>query len=696
MRKGAHLLVGLASVTALSFAVSGTAARAAATTKLPYTVPSGPVTAGTTNNLDCNGWGDGNTMATPGLRPRCVDMSAPFAYEEYPAHGRFYDNDHYVGHDEPSVKFISTAAGSGYDMTYFQQLPVDPTGAPSTSHTANANSIYNELSPAPWYGLPICDSNSYPTVGGTSPASHPCTPISDSNAASGSNPGGGAAFMELQFYPPGNGPWFDAPSIDQTKWGVALTIDSFEAVTATVQGGGITLLPNPKCTEPVNIAFLTHDGVPTGPPSPQQFDNASQVETPDTLLMSPGDTVETQLTDVADPAGTQGTTADTGGLKITVTDITTGQSGFVVASAANGFMNTDPTSCTGSAYSFHALYNTASKGNQVPWAALDGGVLMEQEIGHFEACATVSNADPVAINYSNGDTFTDSTISQTCNGGFENAGAGEGPCVNTAGQVCTNGSSEGDVACDTASGPSNCENSDGFCFPAGSRTVSLTGSVSGTQTWTTAVAGCTQNRYQNGDLDYDGNDYVPDWPDRADTSNGQPTSFQYLGPFDANGNAYPTSQFETDVGLEEANCDATTGSGCTAPPAAAGSNPTPFYPFWSLTNKSGLKGVTLPSNACVWNFGNDIQSVTTTDFGQDGQYGSGNGTWTKATLISSPTTNPEVSGGCTPLTLSSVVTQPSTGIPEAPLLPLLAVPALGIVAATGIRRQRSRRGQPAA
>jgi len=39
---------------------------------------------------------------------------------------RFTDNGHYIGHDEPSVKFISHAAGSGNTMTYFMKLPRDP------------------------------------------------------------------------------------------------------------------------------------------------------------------------------------------------------------------------------------------------------------------------------------------------------------------------------------------------------------------------------------------------------------------------------------------------------------------------------------------------------------------------------------------------------------------------------------------
>ena len=36
--------------------------------------------------------------------------------------GRFIDNGWYVGHDEPSVKFISTLRGSGNTMTYFMTM----------------------------------------------------------------------------------------------------------------------------------------------------------------------------------------------------------------------------------------------------------------------------------------------------------------------------------------------------------------------------------------------------------------------------------------------------------------------------------------------------------------------------------------------------------------------------------------------
>ena len=106
---------------------------------------------------------------------------------------RFEDNGHYIGHDEPSVKFISNAAGSGNTMTYFMKLPVDPKKAPTPNGSVTD---YNELSIAPWFGLPMCDPDSYPQ--------NPCTPDSDTNSGSISNPNdAGSAFMELQFYPPG-------------------------------------------------------------------------------------------------------------------------------------------------------------------------------------------------------------------------------------------------------------------------------------------------------------------------------------------------------------------------------------------------------------------------------------------------------------------------------------------------------------
>src|SRR5438309_1578079 len=103
----------------------------------------------------------------------------------------------------------------------------------------------------------------------------------------------------------------------------------------------------------------------------------------------------------------------------------------MVASAANGFMNTNPRTCGGRPFDFHPEYNTAAPQNQVPWAALEGGVLMQQEIGHFESCSGVAN--PLGFIPYDPQTYW------TCMGGSDPNTGGEGPCdCNTGtGAGCT-------------------------------------------------------------------------------------------------------------------------------------------------------------------------------------------------------------------------------------------------------------------
>ena len=93
------------------------------------------------NMLDCNGWSKRYASANPGFRKLCTDPRGPERYQAgyntiaggaY-SHGRFVDNGHYVGHDEPSVKFISSAAGSGNTMTYYMKMPKDPAKPPTNN-----------------------------------------------------------------------------------------------------------------------------------------------------------------------------------------------------------------------------------------------------------------------------------------------------------------------------------------------------------------------------------------------------------------------------------------------------------------------------------------------------------------------------------------------------------------------------------
>ena len=147
---------------------------------------------------------------------------------------------------------------------------------------------------------------------------------------------------------------------------------------------------------------------------------------------------------------------------------------------------------------------------------------------------------------------------------------------------------------------------------------------------------CFANRYQNGDLDFDGLDYLANsWPNGT---KDHPTAFEYAGPFQANGQPYPQIQFESDIGGSSALCDTTTGSGCTVPPIGA-----QFYPYWSLSPLSG--GMGGRATACVWNFGKDLPN-TINDFGKDAQYGTPDVARYGGTIISAVQPNPEFAGRC--------------------------------------------------
>jgi len=85
------------------------------------------------------------------------------------------------------------------------------------------------------------------------------------------------------------------------------------------------------------------------------------------------------------------------GLKITINDLTTGQSGFIVASAANGFgqilFDPNGTDCNPGThnvpYDFHPMYATSSEHTRVTWTAHSYNVAFSDEIGHFEYCGAV-------------------------------------------------------------------------------------------------------------------------------------------------------------------------------------------------------------------------------------------------------------------------------------------------------------------
>jgi uncharacterized repeat protein (TIGR01451 family) len=234
---------------------------------------------------------------------------------------------YYIGHAEPTTLFFSTAGASGHNMQWKFKLP-----ATDPAPTQNGSSVASfELYSTFWLGLALCDPNSNPFG--------PCIATSDLN-----NPGtAGAAFLELQFYPPG-------PNCSDTQWCVRLHINTLQNINA---------FQRTNCLEPTTEAFVTTDGTPGGP----------------LLLMSNGDTIVVTIHDTAN------------GLETDVNDQTSSTSGSMVASGANGFVhNADQSTCATTAFDFHAMYATASPGQVVPWASLGPNVSFDFEIGHFELC----------------------------------------------------------------------------------------------------------------------------------------------------------------------------------------------------------------------------------------------------------------------------------------------------------------------
>jgi len=478
--------------------------------------------------LDCNG-------LSPAQKPvkNVVQCTDPRGSDE----GRFEDNGHYIGHDEPSVRFLSTEPGSGANTTLTERLPVEPAALPTVRHPGRDVTHTFELTIAPWLSTDVCDPNSTPQL--------PCTPESDANAPSGSYPGAGAAFVELQFYPPGFAPFADSISCDNTHWCSALTIDSLEC---SVSGSC-----NPDCTEPVNFAFIQTNGVPAGPPSPQLSDLTTFTPNSRTLLMNPGDVITIRMFNAKIPGGHA--------LEAKETDLTTGRSGFMIASAANGFMNTSPVDCSGTPFNFQPEYSSARAQNIIPWGIGPYMINDEFEVGHFEPCKSISN--PVIVPGSD-------TYYTTCSGPYETTP--EDPTL---------------------------EPDDAPCYPFGD--------THGGTAAPNLVTGCDVFFDAIGDLDWDGTPYYPDWPDSV-TPDRFPSTFLQLQPTTNGGHRYPQIQFMTDASASElnTNCDLNSGAGCVLPPKGPGN----FYPYWTQAKVAG---------ACVWEFGNMRNGNT---FGGDAQYGS--------------------------------------------------------------------------
>jgi hypothetical protein len=467
--------------------------------------------------------------------------------------------NYYVGHDEPSLLFYSDQPGSGGRSQWQMTLPTDPPPVPKAD---NSRSWNFQLHPAFWFGMALCDTQSSPNP----IDNHFCKPNSDSNITPDAQIAhhAGTAFLELQFYPPGGALAPAGNSCDATKWCVAFVIWSLaidypsgKALNDTCQGQvGV---------ESPNFAYLTLSGKPQAPPN--AVNSTLATFTPDPaldLFMNSGDKTLTSIHDTKH------------GLSIEVKDLTTGQTGSMVASAANDFgqvkFAANPsTECTNIPYDFHPMYSTSSEKTRIPWAAHSYNIAWSDEIGHFDYC------------------------SKTLGGGRScqaSLGATEGTAFN----------SEPSEGRPTTANPTA---DDTFCFTAAETPI--------------PAQGCYATN-----TGFDGVPYEHLWPDG---NPDHPTSVLITSPmtghdFQSN---YQRVAFEADlprietVGASAAGtCNRTTGTGCTLIPFTDDKNadgsyvPANFYPYFTAAASD---------DSCQWTFGANIPGLTTNDYGKNAQYG---------------------------------------------------------------------------
>ena len=436
-------------------------------------------------------------------------------------------NGQYTGHDEPSVLFYSHRPGTGNDLTYTMKLPKNPPVQPNQAGTAGTFDF--QLRATFWLGLTMCDSQSAPNYRKTCPAD------SDRNARfTSTNPSSprylgkapGQAYMELQFYEPSYIPQFDGFGCSPTKWCANLTIDSLSDQTNTGVSQNADCLSNPSNflvgEEPINWAYVTKSGKSQAPANPLALshdpnETGLKPNLKQDLLMSSGDTIRVHMHDT--PAG----------FRVNIHDLTTGKSGSMTASKANGFgqvmFQPNAKTCHVRPYAFHPMYSSAVRRGTI-WGAHTYNVAASDEIGHFEYCNAI---DP-------------------------NTGA------------CTS----------PGAGDTSLDADDQFCLDG----ANYFGAV--------PIKGCFLD-----DGDFDGPSYKLDWPGTfanpvADRK-VHPTPMRFTVP-KSDGRQLEKVAFETDMariergepGNPAAQCDALTGANCVNPPPGS-----QFYPFYSLTKGDG-------------------------------------------------------------------------------------------------------------
>lgn len=476
------------------------------------------------------------------LHTNCDETKSGLCPDRFNRHN--YEGE-YLGHDEPALLFYSKKKGSGRSSFYTLRLPKEPPTKPKQDGTGG---VYNfQLHPTFWFGMALCDTQSSPNPDPLST----CEPGSDENIFDSPDPTAkdyigkhpGSAFLELQFYPPG---WIGSPGLlSATAWTAALTVSSFSLNMNSGQPNNVSCL-NQVGLEPQNFANITRNGVPLFPANPLNVSfGTSNFDLGNVLAMHGGDVIKVSIVDTPD------------GLKATLEDVTTGQSGSMVAGIDQGFgqVNFQPTAstCSITPYAFHPMYDTSSEHTRVTWTAHTYNISFSDEIGHFEFCNGVNS-------------FFECTVPGVDD---PHVDADDFPCANPA------------------------------FFGLPPSFIQITGCI-------------------GSDYDFDGTPYRLSWPGTNSATDAslhpepiQVSSAQFKGPGNSGLRDYDRVAFEADMPvLESLSVCALDGTGCVNPPPGAR-----FYPIYSTTLVNGqcmwqFGGPNIPGTT------NSFGGTSTAEFGE--------------------------------------------------------------------------------
>jgi hypothetical protein len=202
----------------------------------------------------------------------CTDIRGIYGiHSNFTRDGRFYDNDRYIGHDDPIVRFFSGRKGSGNNVVWRETLGKDPALPPTVKRPGHDRTHQVELTVAPWFGMALCNPFSYPLL--------PCAPQSDANAPATINapvppgvyPGAGSSFLEMQFYPPGMAPFVDSISCSSANGVRRCTSTTSNArrtspaATPTVRSRRTSRLSRPTACPPARQARSFRTSPPARP-----------------------------------------------------------------------------------------------------------------------------------------------------------------------------------------------------------------------------------------------------------------------------------------------------------------------------------------------------------------------------------------------------------------------------------------------